>query len=66
LSSDEFEIILDCVCESQLEEKFSAERDQAVNKIAQKIETLLNKQGDLFHSIYGKTGYAESYSCPSK
>lgn len=61
-----FTINIDCVCETNLEKKYIKKRDQLINDFAQQIGSLLDSQRDLFHSIYGNSGYAESYTCPSK
>jgi hypothetical protein len=59
-------ISLDCVCENKLERLYIDKRDAKLNLLYQKHKELLDEQSELFHRNYGLTGYAESYTCPSK
>jgi len=59
-------ISLDCVCENKLDSLYIEKRDTKLDSLYQKHKEILDEQSELFHSIYGLTGYAESYTCPSE
>lgn len=61
---ENFTLEYECICEDEFNKRYEEDYEKKMNLLKNESQRLLDKQADLFHSIYSEEGFSTTYECP--